>query len=92
MRALVSLQNSKKIAGQEIRQGYNQWTLMRNFTPGEIFTERFVKNVHKRMYGNVWRWALRKMVEKCNFAYSLIPRLTFWRNLHILVNACHVAN
>ncbi len=34
-----------------------QWTLMRNFSPGEIFTERFVKNVHKRMYGNVWRWA-----------------------------------
>jgi Fic-DOC domain mobile mystery protein B len=34
-----------------------QWTLMRNFTPEEIFTERFVKNVHKRMYGNVWRWA-----------------------------------
>ena len=28
-----------------------------NFTPEEVFTERFVKNVHKRMYGNVWRWA-----------------------------------
>lgn len=34
-----------------------QWTLMRNFKPGEIFTERFVREVHKRMYGNIWRWA-----------------------------------
>ena len=34
-----------------------QWSLTRNFKPGEIFTERFVRDVHKRMYGNVWRWA-----------------------------------
>ncbi|MEI6640233.1 MAG: mobile mystery protein B [Chlorobium sp.] len=34
-----------------------QWSLTRNFKSGEIFTERFVRDVHKRMYGNVWRWA-----------------------------------
>ena len=22
-----------------------------------IFTEQFIRNVHKRMYGNVWSWA-----------------------------------
>ncbi len=34
-----------------------QWTLMRNFKPAEIFSERFVRELHKRMYGNVWGWA-----------------------------------
>ncbi len=34
-----------------------QWSLTRNFKQQEIFTEAFVKEVHKRMYGNVWAWA-----------------------------------
>ncbi len=34
-----------------------QWTLMRNFKPAEIFSERFMRELHKRMYGNVWGWA-----------------------------------
>jgi Fic-DOC domain mobile mystery protein B len=34
-----------------------QWLLTRSFKPEVIFTERFVKNLHKRMYGNVWAWA-----------------------------------
>jgi fido (protein-threonine AMPylation protein) len=34
-----------------------QWLLMRNFKAEKIFTEAFVRNVHKRMYGNVWAWA-----------------------------------
>jgi len=34
-----------------------QWSLARKFKPERIFTEAFVKEVHKRMYGNVWAWA-----------------------------------
>lgn len=34
-----------------------QWTLMRNFKQQDIFSEAFVKEVHKRMYGKVWAWA-----------------------------------
>ncbi|WAC11249.1 mobile mystery protein B [Dyadobacter pollutisoli] len=34
-----------------------QWLLTRSFKPDVVFTERFVKNLHKRMYGNVWAWA-----------------------------------
>ena len=34
-----------------------QWTLTRNFRQQEIFTERFVKELHKRMYNQVWAWA-----------------------------------
>ena len=34
-----------------------QWVLTRSLKPKTIFTEQFVRNLHKRMYGNVWRWA-----------------------------------
>ena len=33
------------------------WTLKRKFKPEVIFTEDFVRNVHKRMYGDTWAWA-----------------------------------
>jgi Fic-DOC domain mobile mystery protein B len=34
-----------------------QWTLMRSFKQEKIFTEAFIKNVHKQMFKNVWSWA-----------------------------------
>lgn len=33
------------------------WTLKRSFKPNVIFTEKFIKDVHKRMYSDVWAWA-----------------------------------
>lgn len=33
------------------------WTLKRKFSADEIFSEEFVRRLHKRMYGEVWRWA-----------------------------------
>ncbi len=41
---------------QNIEQAV-QWTLTRNFKQEDIFTKTFVKDVHKRMYKNVWVWA-----------------------------------
>jgi Fic-DOC domain mobile mystery protein B len=41
---------------QNIEQAI-QWTLMRNFKNQDILTEKFVIETHKRMYGNVWKWA-----------------------------------
>ncbi len=41
---------------QNIEQAI-QWTLGRSFKTEAIFTEDFLKAVHKRMYGNVWAWA-----------------------------------
>jgi len=41
---------------QNIEQAI-QWTLTRKFKPQDILTEAFVKDVHKRMYGDVWAWA-----------------------------------
>ncbi len=33
------------------------WIMTRSFKSEEIFSEVFIKNIHKRMYGNVWSWA-----------------------------------
>lgn len=34
-----------------------QWLLTRSFRPEVILSQVFVRNLHKRMYGNVWDWA-----------------------------------
>ena len=34
-----------------------QWSLGRNLKPETIFTEDFIKQLHQRMYGEVWAWA-----------------------------------
>jgi len=33
------------------------WTLRKKWKPGYILTESFVKNLHKKMFGDVWSWA-----------------------------------
>jgi Fic-DOC domain mobile mystery protein B len=33
------------------------WYLSKSFKPNTLFTEQFICNLHKRMYGNVWEWA-----------------------------------
>jgi len=34
-----------------------QWVLSRSLKAKTILTEQFIRNLHKRMYGNVWAWA-----------------------------------
>tara|TARA_R110001592_G_scaffold103051_3_gene290398 strand:- start:1675 stop:2271 length:597 start_codon:yes stop_codon:yes gene_type:complete len=34
-----------------------QWIFAKKFKPQQVFTEKFICNLHKRMYGNVWAWA-----------------------------------
>ena len=41
---------------QNIEQAI-QWTLTRKFKVELVFSEGFIREVHKRMYGNVWAWA-----------------------------------
>ncbi len=33
------------------------WSLNRSFKAETVFTEKFIKALHKRMYGDVWAWA-----------------------------------
>ncbi|MEM6892423.1 MAG: mobile mystery protein B [Bacteroidota bacterium] len=34
-----------------------EWTIRSNLKLEKILTEKFVKDFHKRMYGDVWKWA-----------------------------------
>ena len=34
-----------------------EWTLVKKFSSSEILSERFVRHLHKKMYGRVWKWA-----------------------------------
>lgn len=34
-----------------------QWVIGKKFSPQQVFTDEFICNVHKRMFGNVWAWA-----------------------------------
>jgi len=34
-----------------------EWTIHANLNPEIILTEKFIKNLHKKMYGDVWKWA-----------------------------------
>jgi Fic-DOC domain mobile mystery protein B len=41
---------------QNIEQAV-QWSMGRSYKSEIIFTEEFIRTVHKRMYINVWKWA-----------------------------------
>src|SRR5690554_6894726 len=34
-----------------------QWVFSKKFKAKQIFTEKFICDLHKRMYGNIWQWA-----------------------------------
>lgn len=34
-----------------------EWIILTRFNPDKILTEEFLKKVHKKMFGNVWKWA-----------------------------------
>jgi len=34
-----------------------EWTIHRNLKPETILTEKFIKDLHHKMYGDVWKWA-----------------------------------
>ena len=41
---------------QNIEQAI-QWTMTRSFKQEVILSEHFIRNVHRRMYGDIWAWA-----------------------------------
>lgn len=34
-----------------------QWTLGKKLKTEQLFSEKFIKDLHKKMYGEVWKWA-----------------------------------
>jgi Fic-DOC domain mobile mystery protein B len=52
-----------------------QWTMGRSFNGDSVFTEEFICNVHKRMYGDVWSWAgkFRRSEKNIGIEFWKIP-------------------
>ena len=42
---------------QQNIEGAIKWSMSKKIKPDKLFTESFIKNVHKRMYKDVWLWA-----------------------------------
>ena len=51
-----------------------EWTIHANLIPEKILTEKFVKDLHKRMYGDVWKWAgeFRSSEQNISIAWTQI--------------------
>ena len=51
-----------------------EWTINSNLKPEKILTEKFVKDLHKKMYGDVWKWAgeFRRSEKNIGIAWTQI--------------------
>ena len=51
-----------------------EWTIHTNLKPERILTEKFIKDLHKRMYGDVWKWAgeFRKTAKNIGIKWTQI--------------------
>ena len=52
-----------------------QWVFGRKFKAKDVFTEKFICNLHKLMYSNVWKWAgeFRKTDKNIGIGKHQIP-------------------
>ena len=52
-----------------------QWTFGKKWKAEQLFKEKFVKDLHKRMYGEVWKWAgaFRESEKNIGIKSYLIP-------------------
>ena len=58
-----------------------EWTIHTKFRKEQILTERFVKRVHKRMFGDVWKWAGQFRTSEKNIGVPWIQMGIELRNL-----------
>lgn len=51
-----------------------EWTIHANLKPEKILTEKFIKDLHKKMYSDVWKWAgsFRKTDKNIGIKWTLI--------------------
>jgi len=52
-----------------------QWTFGKNLKAEQLLSEKFIKDLHRRMYGDVWKWAgtFRKSEKNLGIKSYLIP-------------------
>lgn len=51
-----------------------EWTISTKLRPDIILTEKFIKDLHKKMYGDVWKWAgqFRKTEKNIGISWTQI--------------------
>ena len=51
-----------------------EWTIRLKIKPEELFSEKFITDLHKKMYNDVWKWAgsFRKSEKNIGIKYYLI--------------------
>ena len=51
-----------------------EWTIRLRVKPEELFSEKFITDLHKKMYDDVWKWAgiFRKSEKNIGIKYYLI--------------------
>jgi fido (protein-threonine AMPylation protein) len=55
-----------------------QWSLKRKWKPEKLFTEEFIRELHQRMYGEVWKWAGQFRLTKAgDFSVACIKLLCY---------------
>lgn len=77
---------------QNIEQAMH-WSLGRGIKPASLFTEKMLREVHKRMYGQVWEWAGKFRKSNKNIGVdkyeiptavrNLIDDVKYWRDNNI---------
>ncbi|MGL2994924.1 mobile mystery protein B [Flavobacterium sp. TSSA_36] len=62
-----------------------EWTLHKKLKKEQLLSESFVKKLHQKMYGNIWKWAgkFRKSEKNIGVNYYLIST-----TLKILLEDC----
>ena len=52
------------------------WLLGKQLTPEDILSEDFIRNLHRRMFKNVWKWAgdFRRTEKNIGVSWVRIPR------------------
>jgi fido (protein-threonine AMPylation protein) len=56
IKTIVTLQELDEFEQLNIEKAI-EWTIRSKFKAENILTEKFVKQVHKKMFGGVWKWA-----------------------------------
>jgi len=49
-----------------------EWTIHARLTTRKILTEKFIKDLHKKMYGDIWRWAGKYRMSNKNIGIDWI--------------------
>ena len=72
---ITTRQELDEFEQQNVEEAF-QWLMSRSFKPGSVFSEKFIRDVHKRMFGSVWRWAgsFRKSQKNIGVDYWMISQ------------------